>query len=71
MELIQLPGPGCPGQTEWVGPEQAQPQASTSSQGLGERGGAWWVSWLPSLSRGPVQSAVIEIDWMLFFLLQM
>lgn len=71
MELIQVPGPVSPCQTEWVGPNQAQPQASGSSQGLGERGGAWGFSWLPSLSRGPVQSAVIEIDWMLFFLLQM
>ncbi len=65
------PRPWLPCQTEWVGPNQAQPQASASSQGLGKRGGAWGVSWLPSLSRGPVQSAVIEIDWMLFFLLQM
>lgn len=46
-------------------------QASASRQEFGERGGAWRASWLPSLSRGPVRSAVIEIDWMLFFLLQM
>lgn len=38
---------------------------------VGGKGRSMGVSWLPSLSRGPVQSAVIEIDWMLFFLLQM
>lgn len=38
MELIQLPGPGRSGQTERVGPNQAQPQVSASSQGWGGKG---------------------------------
>lgn len=46
-------------------------QAFASRQEFGERGGALRASWLPSLSWRPVRSAVIEIDWMLFFPLQM
>ena len=41
VALIQLSGLCSSGQTEWVWPNQAQPQASVSSQGLEERGGAW------------------------------
>lgn len=48
-----------------------RPQLALKGWKKGENMGGGGVCWLPSVSRGPVQSAVIEIDWMLFFLLQM
>lgn len=53
---------GSPLQTGWR-------EAGLPGRPFKQRGGA--SGWLPSLSQGPVQSGVIEIDWMLFFLLQM
>lgn len=70
-ETHLAPGPTALARQKGWGLSRPSHRPQLPVKGWGERGGAWGVSWLPSLSRGPVQSAVIEIDWMLFFLLQM